>query len=199
MFFDIGGTELLVIAVVTILVIGPKDLPKLLRTVGHFISRGRRMASEFQGQFNAALREAEREADLQDARKAIDDVKALNPLTGLKAEIQKSLDPVREIGNSIRSGHVPPAPAATAVPAATGLTPDPEIRPVAPETVPSAPVFTPDPAAPAANAPAAPASHVPGLAEPAPMPLVPDPAAPPVPAEPIKTGPATAASPRASE
>lgn len=46
--FDIGGPELLMVAIVAILVVGPKDLPKLLRTVGHWVRRARSLAREFQ-------------------------------------------------------------------------------------------------------------------------------------------------------
>ena len=57
--FDIGWTELLVVAVVAIVVIGPKDLPRAMRIVGQWTGRMKRMARDFQGQFNEALREAE--------------------------------------------------------------------------------------------------------------------------------------------
>ena len=57
--FEIGWTELLVIAVVAIVVIGPKDLPRAMRSVGQWTGKMKRMAREFQGQFNEAIREAE--------------------------------------------------------------------------------------------------------------------------------------------
>ena len=57
--FDIGWGELLVIGVVALIVIGPKELPAVLRAVGQWTGKIRRMASEFQGQFQEALREAE--------------------------------------------------------------------------------------------------------------------------------------------
>ncbi len=57
--FDIGWSELLVIAVVAIVVVGPKDLPDMLRNLGRGMKAMRRMAADFQGQFNEALREAE--------------------------------------------------------------------------------------------------------------------------------------------
>ncbi|MGL4974182.1 MAG: Sec-independent protein translocase protein TatB, partial [Bosea sp. (in: a-proteobacteria)] len=57
--FDIAWSELMVIGAVALVVIGPKDLPKALRTVGEAVGKVRRMASEFQGQFNDAMREAE--------------------------------------------------------------------------------------------------------------------------------------------
>ncbi|SON55954.1 Sec-independent protein translocase protein TatB [Hartmannibacter diazotrophicus] len=106
MFFDIGGTELLVIVIVTILVVGPKDLPKLLRAVGQFVGKARRMAGEFQTQFNAALREAEREADLEDASKSIADLKSLNPVTNIKDEIKKSIE---DAGNPAAAKPAPKA------------------------------------------------------------------------------------------
>lgn len=57
--FDIGWSELLVIAVIAVVVVGPKDLPRMLRTVGKTVGKMRRMANDFQRQFNDALKEAE--------------------------------------------------------------------------------------------------------------------------------------------
>ncbi len=55
--FGIGSTELLVIVVVALLVVGPKDLPRLLRTIGNFVSKVRGLAREFQGHLDEAMRE----------------------------------------------------------------------------------------------------------------------------------------------
>ncbi|MCG6857758.1 MAG: Sec-independent protein translocase protein TatB [Salaquimonas sp.] len=68
--FDVGWTELVVIACVAILVVGPKDLPGMLRTFGKTVGGLRRMAGDFQRQFNDALKEAEREAGLEEVQKA---------------------------------------------------------------------------------------------------------------------------------
>ena len=57
--FDIGWSELVVIGVVALIAIGPKELPGVLRMVGQWMGKARRMAAEFQGQFNEAMREAE--------------------------------------------------------------------------------------------------------------------------------------------
>ncbi len=57
--FDIGWSELLLIAVIAVVVVGPKDLPRMLRTVGKTVGKMRRMANDFQRQFNDALKEAE--------------------------------------------------------------------------------------------------------------------------------------------
>ena len=68
--FDIAWSEFMLIGAVALVVIGPKDLPKAMRTVGQAVGKIRRMASEFQGQFNDAMREAE----LHDLKKQVEDV-----------------------------------------------------------------------------------------------------------------------------
>lgn len=68
--FDIGWSELLVIGAVALIVIGPKELPGVLRSVGHWMGKIRRMASDFQSQFNEAMREAE----MADLKKHADDL-----------------------------------------------------------------------------------------------------------------------------
>ncbi|MEI2806715.1 MAG: Sec-independent protein translocase protein TatB [Albidovulum sp.] len=56
--FGVGYSELFVIAVVAVIVIGPKDLPRVLRTFGQFMNKARRMAGEFQGHVDAAMKDA---------------------------------------------------------------------------------------------------------------------------------------------
>ena len=70
--FDIGGGELVVIGIVALIAIGPKELPTVLRTVGRYMGKIRRMSSEFQGQFQEAMREAE----MADLKKHADDLKS---------------------------------------------------------------------------------------------------------------------------
>jgi sec-independent protein translocase protein TatB len=70
--FDIGWSELLVIAVVAIVVVGPKDLPRLMRTFGHYMGKVRSMAADFQRQFEEAVRDSE----LDEVRKAMHEVRA---------------------------------------------------------------------------------------------------------------------------
>ena len=69
---DFGSGELVVIGVVALVAIGPKELPGLLRTIGQAIGKLRRMAGDFQNQFNDALREA----DMADAQKMVSDIKS---------------------------------------------------------------------------------------------------------------------------
>jgi len=85
--FDIGWSELLVIAVVAIVVVGPKDLPKLMRSFGHYAGKLRRAASDFQRQFEEAMRESE----VEEVRKAIESVRTETPSLYLKAPIDKPM------------------------------------------------------------------------------------------------------------
>lgn len=92
---DVGWTEILVIAIVLILVVGPKDLPPMLRTFGRMVTKMRGMASDFRQQFDEALREA----DLEDVRKTIGDAQKLNPLN----TIRDAVNPLRQVGDEIKS------------------------------------------------------------------------------------------------
>lgn len=69
--FDIGWSEILVIATVAVIVVGPKELPRMLRAFGKTMGQVRRTANDFKRQFDEALREAEREAGLEETRKEI--------------------------------------------------------------------------------------------------------------------------------
>lgn len=93
--FDIGWTELLVIAVVLIVVVGPKDLPPMLRAFGKMTQRARKVAGEFRAQFDEALREA----DLDDVRQTISDAQRLNPANSLR----EAMNPLRQMGNDIKA------------------------------------------------------------------------------------------------
>ncbi len=68
--FDIGWSEIVVIGVVALIVIGPKELPAVLRAIGQWTTKIRRMAGEFQSQFQEAMREAE----MADLKKQVDDL-----------------------------------------------------------------------------------------------------------------------------
>jgi len=116
--FEVGWTEMLVIAVVMIVVVGPKDLPRMLRTFGRTTAKLRSMAGDFQKQFNEALREAE----LDDVKKSVDDLRKLNPAT----EIKKQLNPFEKAAADVRAGldsamkPAAPKPAAPAAPLTNG-------------------------------------------------------------------------------
>ena len=92
--FDIGWSELVVIAVVALIAIGPKELPGVLRMVGQWMGKARKMAAEFQGQFQEAMREAE----MADLKKSFDEVREAasgftggNVMTSLQKDVSESL------------------------------------------------------------------------------------------------------------
>lgn len=89
--FDIGWSELVLIGVVALVAIGPKELPGVLRMVGQWMGKARKMAAEFQGQFQEAMREAE----MADLKKSFDEVKeaatGFNPLTSLQKDVSDAL------------------------------------------------------------------------------------------------------------
>lgn len=121
--FEVGWTEMLVIAIVMIVVVGPKDLPNMLRTFGRTVAKLRAMAGDFQKQFNEALKEAE----LDDVKKSVDALRGLNPAS----EIRKQLNPFEQAAADVRSGIddvMKPKPA-----------PDPS-EPAAPEATPAEPL-----------------------------------------------------------
>ncbi|MGX5827134.1 Sec-independent protein translocase protein TatB [Mesorhizobium sp. 43Arga] len=113
--FEVGWTEMLVIAIVMIVVVGPKDLPNMLRTFGRTTAKLRAMAADFQKQFNEALKEAE----LDDVKKSVDELRGLSPV----AEIRKQLNPFEQAAADVRAGvdaAMKPKPAADpATPAAS--------------------------------------------------------------------------------
>ncbi|HUN98781.1 MAG TPA: Sec-independent protein translocase protein TatB [Bradyrhizobium sp.] len=92
--FDIGWSELALIAVVALVAIGPKELPSVLRTLGQWAGKVRRMASEFQGQFQEAMREAEM-ADLKESfdevRKAASGFSKGTLITSLSRDVTSAL------------------------------------------------------------------------------------------------------------
>ncbi len=95
--FDIGWSELLIIAVATLIVVGPKDLPVFLRTIGRYIGVLKRQASEFRSQFDDALRETEFDQIRQDVQNIKSDVTqsitaTTTHLTDELSDAQKTLD-----------------------------------------------------------------------------------------------------------
>jgi sec-independent protein translocase protein TatB len=124
--FDIGWSEILVIAVVAIVVVGPKELPRMLRAFGKTMGQVRRTANDFRRQFDEALREAEREAGLEDTRKQLQSIAKSDPLK----DVKKDFDDTMRAAAAPKPAAVaaePPKPAAAqpheAAPAKTGPAP----------------------------------------------------------------------------
>jgi sec-independent protein translocase protein TatB len=94
---DMSWGEIMVIGAVALIVIGPKDLPKALRTIGQMTGKLRRMAAEFQGQFNEAMREAELDEvkkQLQGVNDSVSSVTStsFNPIQTIRDELKTSIE-----------------------------------------------------------------------------------------------------------
>ena len=89
--FDIGWSELLIIGVMALIVVGPKDLPVLLRNIGRYVGIIRRQASEFRAQFDEALRETEFDQIRKDVAGIKQDV--TSTVHEATRQVERDLDP----------------------------------------------------------------------------------------------------------
>ncbi len=144
--FDIGWTELMLIGIVALIVIGPKDLPNMFRTLGQFVGKARRMAREFQ----RSMEDAADEAGISEATKSISNLKKADPL-GLNAikdsnkKYTESILATREA--KIAEKAEKEATAATPAAAGNAATSAPEVKEPAAQPAPE----TPAPKKPAAK------------------------------------------------
>jgi sec-independent protein translocase protein TatB len=121
--FDITSSKLLILAIVALIVVGPKDLPILLRAVGKYLGVIRRHAAEFRGQFDEAMREAE----LDGLKKEFDAV---------RREVRATVDMgARAIDSQIEAARVD----VDAPKAAVSAAPAPALAPAEPASEPALP------------------------------------------------------------
>jgi sec-independent protein translocase protein TatB len=151
--FDLGWGKIIIIAVIALVVIGPKELPAVLRTVGQWMGKIRRMAAEFQGQFQEAMREAE----MADLKKSID------AITDATRGIGSGFDPIGSVSKDIESAfQEKPAATTSATPAVTTDSADATLPAPAPTTEPSVaaePPVTIEPPVPMEPAPEPPVAE----------------------------------------
>ena len=140
--FDLDVSKMLVVGVVALIVIGPKDLPRVLRTVGQTVGRMRRMAAEFQNQFAEAIKEAE----LEDVKKEFTAIRdsanidtSFDAASIMREEITAAVEGPKEIGHSTidltgtgpapATETAPPAPVDAAPQELISLSPDDSVEP----------------------------------------------------------------------
>lgn len=151
---DMSWGEVMLIGGVALIVIGPKDLPKALRTVGQITSKLRRMAGEFQMQFNEAIREAE----LDDVRREVDGIRntvrgmgsTFNPVQTIRDELKGAVEGRAKVGPE-KLGPPPPEETRSLAEATAQLKAEQEALPPAPDAASAEP--PPAPPAAAAEAP----------------------------------------------
>jgi sec-independent protein translocase protein TatB len=117
MFDSIGFPELLLIGIVALLVVGPKDLPLLMRKAGQWVKKLRGMADDFRHSFDDLARQAE----LDELRKEVEALKAMRPLEEIREELEKPMGPGLDFNSRIDLSGQPPA----VVPEVAAGTPDP--------------------------------------------------------------------------
>ncbi|MBA4010907.1 MAG: twin-arginine translocase subunit TatB [Phenylobacterium sp.] len=135
---EIGGLELLVIAAVALIVVGPKDLPVMLRKLGQFTAKIRGMANEFRASFD----EMARQSELDELRKEVEAMRR-GQIADAAADASKAqVDQVfKEIGDSLEGGGVqfPPSISQAYEPPASEPEPAPAAAPIVKEAKPRAP------------------------------------------------------------
>jgi sec-independent protein translocase protein TatB len=113
--FDIGWSELLVIGVVALLVIGPRDLPVLLKSLGVWAGKARAMAREFQ----AGLDDIVRESELNELKKSVEQIASID----VEGEIKNSIDPGGQIAKDFDLANIDPATPPVPLDPDAGFTP----------------------------------------------------------------------------
>lgn len=116
--FDIGWSEMLIIGVVALVVIGPKELPGALKTFAYWMKQARKLAREFQSGIDEMIRHAE----LDEAKQAVEDARRK-----LNRDIENAVDPTGEVKQALSDNAIKPPtpviPASLPQPAANGSTP----------------------------------------------------------------------------
>jgi sec-independent protein translocase protein TatB len=151
--FDIGWSELAVIAVVALVVIGPKDLPKVLRTAGYWMRKVRSIASEFQ----TSIEQMAREADLDELRKQVEEANKAKQAF----EDQLSVDAAKIAAGAANLMDDP-----SIMPPRLGGDTPPALPPGEAEPAAISPLAAPPAAEPAAAVPEPPVASEPAAAQP---------------------------------
>src|SRR5579863_9730184 len=147
MLFDIGWPELMLIGVIALVVIGPKDLPRALRVAGFWVRKARTLSREFQSSIDQMIREAELDEVREELKKAAE--------FDVAKEIRNTVDPTGELAESIKPPELPDyfeEPPVGSAPAT--IDPAPALPPsieTSPEPAP-APENAPEPSAEAPDA-----------------------------------------------
>ena len=137
---DLSWSHILILLIVALVVVGPKDLPRLMRIVGQWMGKARRMADEFKRSFDDMARQSE----LDELRKEIESIRNHRPLADLEQDLHQAILP-----DDMR-GHIPPPQSVHADPPAEDAAPPP-----------APPPDVPDPAYGTADEPVAAAGYTP--------------------------------------
>jgi len=153
---DIGASELLLIAVVALIVVGPKDLPLLMRKVGQFLARLRGMAAEFRASFD----EMARQSELDELRREVEAMRSgrlvTDALSGAEEPVRSAISDIEQSLADTGAQFHPPMSHQIAPPLEIGVTPEPE-APAEAKPAPKPRARKPKAAASEASSPSEPA------------------------------------------
>ncbi len=130
--FDVGWDEMALIAVISLIVIGPKDLPVVLRQLGRWTRKAREMAAEF----HRGVDDMVRESELDELKKQVTKVSDVNLL---RQEVDKAIDPTGEMAKAMELPALDLTPAPEIAPPVVASLPEPSPEEIKPETAPSRP------------------------------------------------------------
>jgi sec-independent protein translocase protein TatB len=126
MFVDLSWSHILLVLVVALVVVGPKDLPRLMREVGRWAGRARAMADQFRRSFD----EMARQSELDELRREIDELRATRPLADAQRQLSEPILPPDLLSRAVPADEPSPVPADAAPPL-------PEPAPAADEKTPA--------------------------------------------------------------
>ena len=106
MFVDLSWSHILLLLVVALVVVGPKDLPRLMREVGRWAGKARAMADQFRKSFD----EMARQSELDELRREIDELRAIRPIADVQRHVSDAILPPDLMSQPPMADDVPPAP-----------------------------------------------------------------------------------------
>ena len=121
MFVDLSWSHILLLLVVALVVVGPKDLPRLMREIGRWVGKARAMADQFRKSFD----EMARQSELDELRREIDELRAIRPMADVQRHVSEAILPPDLMSQPPIPDDAPPAPEPEQEPA-----PEPAPEPV---------------------------------------------------------------------
>jgi sec-independent protein translocase protein TatB len=106
MFVDLSWSHILLVLVVALVVVGPKDLPRLMREVGRWAGKARAMADQFRKSFD----EMARQSELDELRREIDELRTMKPLGDIQRQMNEAMLPPDLVSQPPAVDDTPPAP-----------------------------------------------------------------------------------------
>jgi sec-independent protein translocase protein TatB len=116
MFVDLSWSHILLLLVVALVVVGPKDLPRLMREVGRWAGKARAMADQFRKSFD----EMARQSELDELRREIDELRTMRPVADVQRHVSEAILPPDLMSQPPMADDVPPAPETAPEPAPEG-------------------------------------------------------------------------------